>query len=189
MLCSTRGNPLSVSKNISKYLKGVYPWQLRVRRWEANRYFSWWLTKPDNDISGLERGALSLAMSSPVKTPSVACLYSMTATAVAAGSRGAGYAQVMRARMLGGSPFAMTSAIFNTLPGYCAHTVSVATSVRAPEKSNSEQRLRARVAASSSQSSSYWRASSARVWVRVRVVATLCDMMDGWMDGWMDVRI
>ncbi len=31
-------------------------------------------------------------------------------------------------------------------------------------------------------------ASSARVWVRVRGVVALCDMMDGWMDGWMGVR-
>ena len=107
----------------------------------------------------------------------------MTTAAVAAGSMGAGKAQVMRARMSGGSPLAMTSAMFVTFPGYWAQTASVATSVRAPEKSCSEHRLRAREAASSSQGSSCCRALSARVLVKVRVVVV--DMMDGWMDGWV----
>jgi hypothetical protein len=39
------------------------------------------------------------------------------------------------------------------ITGILCHTVSVATSVRAPEKSNSEQRLSAREAASPSQGS------------------------------------
>jgi hypothetical protein len=67
--------------------------------------------------------------------------------------------------------------------GVLAQTVSVATSVRAPEKSCSEHRMRAREAASSSQGSSCCRALSARVLVKVRVVVV--DMMDGWMDGWV----
>ncbi len=46
-------------------------------------------------------------------------------------------------------------------------------------KSRSEQRLRAREAASSSQGSSCCRALSARVLVR----------MDGWMDGWVGDQI
>ncbi len=69
----------------------------------------------------------------------------MTSTAVAAASRGAEYAQVMRERMLGGVAVCDDAGMFVILPGYCANTVSVsvAASVRAPEKSNSEQRLRA----------------------------------------------
>jgi hypothetical protein len=73
--------------------------------------------------------------------------------------------------------------MFVTFPGYWAQTASVATSVRAPDKSCSEHRLRAREAASSSQGSSCCRALSARVLVKVRVVVV--DMMDGWMDGWV----
>ncbi len=87
-------------------------------------------------------------------------LYSMTSTAVAAGSRATGYAQVMRARMLGGSPLAQTRSVTRNI---------------LRERGSPPSQAKARVVVERHR----------RGWVRVRGVVALCDMIDGWVDGWM----
>ena len=93
---------------------------------------------------------------------------------------------MMPARILGGSPFAMKSAMFVTLPGQSAQTRSVATTFRAPP---GKVKLGA------------FCASEGRGFLkpRLELLSSVigegvgegeggCRFVrhDGWMDGWMD---
>jgi hypothetical protein len=71
------GKLTTVSKNSLKYLYGVSPWPLLVRRWLARRKLAMCLVKSVSDVIACERGSCSLVTSSPVATP---CWASMVVT-------------------------------------------------------------------------------------------------------------